>query len=71
MEKQMVMVECPICIHCKEGSFVKVDAQAFDNWKNRVTLIQDAFPELNAEQRELLQTGIHAECWTEMFGKEE
>ena len=35
-------------------------------------LIQNAFPYLNADQREILKTGIDAESWEEMFaGSEE
>ncbi len=33
--------------------------------------IQDAFPYLNANQRELIKTGIHPECWDKMFGNED
>jgi hypothetical protein len=35
-------------------------------------LIQNAFPYLNADQREILKTGIDSESWEEMFaGSEE
>jgi hypothetical protein len=34
-------------------------------------LIQDALPELDADQRELLVSGIHPECWAKMFGDED
>lgn len=33
--------------------------------------IQDEFPELTADEREFLMTGITPEEWTEMFGEEE
>ena len=48
-----------ICIHCG-------DAVALANWRNR-ELIQNVFPNLNYQQREIIQTGIHPECWEEMF----
>ena len=35
-------------------------------WQNGV-LIQNAFPNLNADQREFLQTGITAEEWETLF----
>ena len=34
-------------------------------------LIQDAFPFLNADQREFLLTGLTPEAWNELFGDEE
>lgn len=33
--------------------------------------IQDVFPELSADDREFLMTGITAEEWTEAFGSED
>lgn len=45
-----------------------VDAQ---RWVNG-GLIQDCFPYLTADQREILKTGIDGESWSEMFaGSEE
>lgn len=34
-------------------------------------LVQDAFPNLNAEQREFLISGITPQEWNDTFGKEE
>jgi len=34
-------------------------------------LVQDAFPHLDADDREFIKTGITAEEWQEMFGSEE
>ncbi len=36
-------------------------------WKIGGELIQAVFPELNAEQREMLMTGICNDCWTKLF----
>jgi hypothetical protein len=35
------------------------------------SLIQDAFPFLNADEREFIKTGITPEEWDNMFGGEE
>jgi hypothetical protein len=43
-----------------------LDAVSLANWRNK-ELIQNAFPNLDYQQRELIQTGIHPECWEEMF----
>ena len=44
-------------------------ALAEERWENGV-LIQDAFPNLNADQREFIKTGITPEEWAETFGEE-
>jgi len=33
--------------------------------------IQDAFPTLDSDDRELLKTGFHTTCWNEAFGDDE
>jgi len=38
-------------------------------WQNG-TLIQDAFPTLNADEREFIKTGITPEEWDKMFGED-
>lgn len=43
---------------------------AYEKWQNGM-LIQDAFPNLNADQREFIMTGITAEEWDETFGEKE
>ena len=58
------------CIHCGEANQITLDAVALANWRNR-ELIQNVFPNLNYQQREIIQTGIHPECWDEMFPKKD
>lgn len=41
-----------------------------ENWA-KGALIQDAFPMLNADEREFIKTGITSEEWEAMFGHEE
>ena len=50
------------CIACNKKSTITVDAVAYANWENGM-MIQDAFPEMSSDQRELVMTGTHAECW--------
>jgi hypothetical protein len=40
-------------------------------WAEDGELIQDAFPGLNSDQREFIQTGITIEEWDEIFGEED
>lgn len=39
-------------------------------WMEKGMNIQDAFPMLNAEQREFLMTGLTPEEWDDLFGEE-
>ena len=38
---------------------------------NQGTLVQNAFPQLNADQREFMLTGITPDEWQAIFGEEE
>lgn len=45
-------------------------AEAIALWlETRHDLIQNAFPNMNAEDREFLMTGITPDAWKEMFGE--
>lgn len=43
---------------------------AYEEWKGG-KLIQDAFPDLNDEQREFIMTGITPEEWNKLFPGDE
>ena len=58
------------CIHCREANQITLDALDLATWRNG-ELIQYAFSQLDYKQRELIQTGIHPECWDEMFPKKD
>lgn len=58
-----------VCFHCGQANRILVDTADLEKWRNG-TLIQDAFPKLDADDRELIQTGTHPECWNEMFPSE-
>lgn len=60
-------VKCPQCGH---KNVVTVNSEGYRAW-TRGALIQNALPELTAEQREVLVTGICGECWKEMFREPE
>lgn len=63
-----VWVKCPVC-----GEEHAV-AMRFDEWRNgrsaweRGAHIQDAFPQLSPEDREILISGTCPKCWDEIFG---
>jgi hypothetical protein len=44
---------------------------AYTAWANGEKLIQDAFPFLNAGEREFIKTGITPQEWDNLFGPDE
>ena len=60
------------CVLCgSNGMLENVDALGFIRWSELGENIQDALPELDADQRELLMTGTHAHCWEKMWGDDD
>ena len=65
----LVEVETPVCVSCGNRGLLKgVDYDGFERWLDG-EYIQDALPELDADQRELLISGTHAHCWQKIFGE--
>jgi hypothetical protein len=58
-----------VCPECKKTTDLEVTHEGLVA-RQRGALIQDCFPELPPEKREMLQTGICPGCWEEMFGPE-
>jgi hypothetical protein len=48
-----------------------VTTERLADWQNSRRLIQEAFPELNADQREFLISGATPEEWEEAYPPEE
>ena len=61
----IIVITC-ICPFCGQEEEVPVYAEDYADWENG-KLIQDAFPYLSANQRELLISGICPKCWDRMF----
>jgi len=60
------------CVVCKEhGMLEGVDALGYIRWSELGENIQDALPQLDTEQRELLISGTHAHCWEKMWGPDD
>lgn len=55
------------CFHCHEDVFVGVNKEQYYRWFLKREYIQDVFPELSNQLRELLISGTHPECWEKMF----
>lgn len=67
MQTIEIETRCPIC---GERHYVEVFEKDFIAWRNG-TLIQDAFPYLSVDERELLISGTCAECFSAIFGDDD
>ena len=69
MSKQLTTKHlCPPCVVCSERATIEVSTAGLDRFDGgRGDFIQVAFPELSADQRELILTGTHPACWDSMF----
>jgi len=67
---QLVAYETRPCVVCGKSDTLSLDAGRFAAWKSGV-FVQDAFPEMTNDERELLITGTHPACWTKLFPPEE
>lgn len=66
-----LVVTTPTCIHCRETGVLIVDREKYKEFKETPRhlrrLIQDIFPEHSRAEREQLLTGVHPECFDDMF----
>lgn len=58
-----IITSCPFCGHA-DAVFVNEDD--YWDWQDGA-LVQDAFPYLSADDRELLISGCCSQCWNKMF----
>jgi len=70
----MFAVTTKECIHCRQTGTVMVDPDKYKEFTETPShlrrLIQDIFPQHSREQREQLLTGVHPECFDDMFSSE-
>jgi len=62
-----VVTRCPFC---GRGNEVEVNESDYWDWQDG-ELVQNAFPYLSADEREMLISGICPTCWDKMFGSDE
>lgn len=63
---QTMIYTAPECSVCCRASEVELDRKAYAAWRAG-THVQDAFPDMTADQREVLISGTHGPCWDELF----
>ena len=57
----------PNCECCGKSSVVLLPRIRFERWQSG-QLVQDVFPDLSADLRELLLYGTHPPCWVALYG---
>jgi hypothetical protein len=62
----IVKVRTPRCVVCGKTSTVLLDKEKFDRWQAGEH-IQNVWPEMPADNREVLISGTHPECWEKLF----
>ena len=65
-----ILVKSRPCTVCGEYEVWSLDRQAVTSWQEGEN-IQNAFPDMNAEDREILISGTHPACWDKLFPEEE
>lgn len=66
-QEYKIITTCPFCGHAHS---VFVNEADYWDWQDGA-LVQDAFPYLSANDRELLISGICSTCWDKYFGSDE
>jgi hypothetical protein len=59
METMTILTQCPDCGH---GEDIVVNERDYFRWRSGM-FVQDAFPYLSADEREMIKTGICPDCW--------
>lgn len=66
-----VTVICEPCLQCGLSATVEMTAAQYQQLtQGRARQLEVLFPEWTRDQRELLITGTHSECWDTMLGPE-
>jgi len=55
------------CEHCNKTYVLNINETGWKEWESG-EFIQDALPDLEAGERELLISGTCHECWKKFFG---
>lgn len=61
----------PPCFHCGGNSEVTLDGTGYYQYFVLGSTFDKALAELTADEREVLISGTHIECWDAMMGEEE
>jgi hypothetical protein len=65
-----IAVKTKTCTVCGEYEVWSLDRKAVESWQAG-EYIQNAFPEMSIQDREVLITGTHPACWDKLFPEED
>lgn len=68
MNLDQIKYETKACVVCGEKSLIELDGKKYHRWTEGGEHVQNVWPEKTADERELLITGTHPDCWNNMFG---
>ena len=58
------------CKYCDKTYILNIDEEGWKEWESG-EFIQDALPDLQAWERELLISGTCDDCWKQFFGEDD
>ena len=67
---EMIAVKTKPCMVCDKYEVWSLNREAVTRWQEGEN-IQSVFPDMKAEDREVLITGTHPACWDKLFPVEE
>lgn len=70
MELNTINIVTKPCLVCGKTTTLMLDIESVRRWQ-RGELTQRAFPDMSKHERELLISGTHPDCWTQLFPEEE
>ena len=59
------------CMYCSTEKQLVVETPSFYKWVNKEQFIQNAFPNMSVDDRELLISNTCQLCWDSIFGNDE
>lgn len=68
--RDTTVVKTKTCRICNKYELWVLDSVDVQRWQNG-ELIQDVFPKMSIDEREILITGTHGACWDKLFPKED
>lgn len=70
MISNTIVVRTKPCHVCGNYELWSLNRKAVESWQAG-EYIQNAFPDMSMEDREVLITGTHPACWNKLFPEEE
>ena len=58
---------CAVCGNQTRVLLDEDERRTYLRWKSGVGYVQTMFPNLSSDEREMLMTGTHPECWKDMM----